>query len=59
MSTRERLGMAVTFLASNTDDGYRRETVTVDLCAINPIRSGLTTVRVFVRNEFEYVFEFL
>ena len=40
-STRERLGLAVTFIASNTGDGYRREMVTVDLCAINPIRSDV------------------
>jgi len=40
-STRESLGLAVTFIASKPDDGYRRETVTVDLCAINPIRSGV------------------
>jgi len=33
--------LAVTFIASNTGDGYRRETVTVDLCAINRIRSGV------------------
>jgi len=40
-STCESLGLAVTFIASKPGDGYRRETVTVDLCAINPIRSGV------------------
>jgi len=32
-STLESLGLAVTFIASKPGDGYRRETVTVDLFA--------------------------